>query len=324
MSSEKCKPIDTEILSSSSGSISFYNHVSQTQETANSYDLVNDDIVRDDDKDSTVAGPSVIGTDKIDSAIMHVDDKTADGVIVSSVSGSNNITATNQKTIIDANADSVTGLSVSGIKNSESEPEEMDRENNREISQCSQGGPVHLNSGNDDDDGDDDDSSVGSNENDIPHDLSPINLKNSNDEGNYDDDYSDDDSISSNESNIELLTNEVPDNIPSSDIHDISESNMRWMKIKIKSHADFLRYTTQWMLTMNIDKVSTLCTVVNKFEDSHFDTECFPYRTCTIKCAVCPSFSKGDRKPQCGVLVGYNMNKKDMFLSVKKLLLSFK
>ena len=68
------------------------------------------------------------------------------------------------------------------------------------------------------------------------------------------------------------------------------------MKSKIKSHQDFMRYTKQWMLTMNIDKVAKLCTVVNRMDDSNFDTQIFPYRTCTIKCAVCSSVAINNRK----------------------------
>ena len=37
-----------------------------------------------------------------------------------------------------------------------------------------------------------------------------------------------------------------------------------------------------------------------------------------MKCAVCPKISQSDRKPQCGIFIGYSINKTELYLSVKK------
>ena len=280
-----------------------FKNVSQTQETVNTYSLSDDDNAYNDDKNISVTGPSVSGTINIVSEELTEDKNISDARTVLSVTGINNIPSSHPMNIAVANYNSVAGSSVSGINNSGFLPEAP-----KVISQSSQVGVVDLNADDDDED------LVASIDNDVP-DLCPKPHQNDDD----DDEDSDDDSISSNESNIELLTNVVPDNVPSADLHDISESHQRWMKLKIKSHHDFMRYTTEWMLTMNIEKVATLCTVANKFDESNFDTSIFPYRTCTIKCSVCPSISSSNRKPQCGVLVGYNMNKREIFLDVRKI-----
>ena len=305
MSSNSYETTTPENLPSPSGSMTSFKNVSQSQETCNTSSFSDGDNAYKDDKKISVTGPSVMGTSNIVPEELTEDKNISDARTVLSVPGINNIPSSHSMNISVPNYNSVAGSSVSGINNSGFLPEAP-----KVISQSCQVGVVDLNADDDDED------SVAPIDNNLPE-LCPKLHQNDDDED--DDEDSDDDSISSNESNIELLTNIAHENVPSADSHDISKSNQRWMKFKIKSHHDFMRHTSEWMLTMNIQKVATLCTVANKFGESNFDTSIFPYRTCTIKCAVCPSISKSIRKPLCGVLVGYNMNKKEMFLAVKKI-----
>ena len=78
-------------------------------------------------------------------------------------------------------------------------------------------------------------------------------VNNQNDVVDHDDDDDDDElSISSNESNIDLLINGITVKEPSKDLVQL---NRKWMKLKIKSNDQFLIYTTQCKLTVGIDKV---------------------------------------------------------------------
>ena len=299
MSSNIYETTTPENIPSPSGSMTSFKNVSQTQETVNTYSLSDDDNAYNDDKKISVTGSSVSGTINIVSEELTEDNNISDARTDMYVTGINNITLSHPMDIAVANYNSVAGSSASGINNSGFLPEAP-----MVITQSSQVEHVELNAGDDEED------LVLSFDPEMP-DLGVNPHQN-------DDEESDEDSISSNESNTELLTNDVPENVPSADLHDISDSHQRWMNLKIKSHHDFMRYTTAWMLTMNIHKVATLCTVGNKIDSSNFDTSIFPYRTCTIKCAVCPSFSTSNRKPTCGVIVSYNMNKNEMYLAVKK------